>query len=299
MDNKRSKPMGDTEFEVIEPSGLLDFLLLKLTNKSRNNVKSMLAYREVLVDGYTVTRYDFPLQPGQTVRIVRSVTREPHQRDTLQILYEDADLIAVSKPSGMLTVSAGDDGVTTVYRELTDYARRIDPNGRIFIVHRLDRDTSGVLLFAKNEKMKFALQDSWSELVSQRAYVAIVEGRLSKKSGKIQSWLKETKTLMMYSSDTEGDGLKAITNYRVIAETRHHSLLDIRLETGRKNQIRVHMKELGHPVVGDKKYGAKRDPLKRLCLHAYRLELTHPFTGKPLRFDAELPAAFNTLMNGK
>lgn len=296
LENNRKKPPADLEFTVQESGGLLEFLLLRLTGRSRNNVKSLLTHREVLVDGHIVTQYDYPLREGQTVRIVRSVNRGEKPKDLLQILYEDPDLIVVNKPAGLLSVATDDEKEKTVYHMLTDYIRSHDPKGRIFVVHRLDRDTSGVLMFAKNERIKLALQERWDSLVSQRGYAAVVEGRLKEKSGRIRSWLKQTGTLLVYSGREAGDGLEAITDYRVIDESKGYSLVDIRLETGRKNQIRVHMKELGHPVVGDRKYGARTDPLKRLGLHACKLELTHPFSNERMCFEAEIPPEFNSLL---
>ena len=294
--NKKRKPTASTEFVVTEPSGLLEFLLLMLPNRSRNSIKSLLTRREVLVDGNTVTQYDYPLNKGQIVRIDRSVNRGKKQKEFLHILYEDDDLIVINKPVGLLSVATDDEKENTAYRMLTDYIRRGDSKGRIFVVHRLDRDTSGVLMFAKNERIKLALQDNWDGLVSQRGYVAVVEGQLKEKSGRIHSWLKQTKTLLMYSGNKPGDGLEAITDYKVIDETANYSLVNIQLETGRKNQIRVHMKELGHPVVGDSKYGAQTNPLNRLGLHAYKLELRHPFSDKLMCFEAEMPKGFTALM---
>ena len=151
-------------------------------------------------------------------------------------------------------------------------------------------------MVAKNEKLKLALQDNWANIVSHRGYVAVVEGRLKEKNGRIRSWLKETKTLLVYSSPKAGNGLEAITNYQVMSETPDYSLLNIQLETGRKNQIRVHMKELGHSVVGDTKYGAKTNPLKRLGLHAHKLELRHPLSDQVLCFEAEIPENFKALL---
>ena len=295
MDNKKSKTIADTIFVVAEGSGLFDFLTLKLTSQSRNNIKSLLVHRQVTVDGRVITRHDFPLKEGQAVGIVRSVIRGQKEKDVLQILYEDADLIVINKPAGLLAITDNKNGASA-YHLLTDYVRRTNLKARIFVVHRLDRDTSGVLMFAKNEKLKLALQKNWGGLVAQRGYVAIVEGRLKEKSGRIRSWLKETKTLLVYSSPKAGDGLEAITNYQVINESPDSSLLNIQLETGRKNQIRVHMKELGHSVVGDTKYGAKTNPLKRLGLHAHKLELRHPFSNQVLCFEAEVPENFKALL---
>jgi len=165
----------------------------------------------------------------------------------------------------------------------------------VFVVHRLDRETSGVLLFAKSEAVKFALQDEWDANVKRRGYVAVVEGAVEQETHTITSWLKQTKTLLVYSSAREGDGKLAITNYNLLTAADKYSLLDISLETGRKNQIRVHMKDIGHPVAGDKKYGAKTDPIKRLALHASALTLTHPTTGVELRLEARVPTAFARL----
>lgn len=294
---KDDSQKADVEFAVTEPIGLLDFLLLKLPGQSRNNVKSLLTYKQVLVDGVVVTRYDHALQAGQTIRISRSVSRVQKQANGLDIIYEDSDLIVINKPDGLLSIATDLEKEITAYHLLTEYVRMNNPKNRVFAVHRLDRDTSGVLIVAKNEKIKLALQDNWSDLVSVRGYMAVVEGRLSEKTGRIQSWLKQTKTMMMYSSDRDGDGLKAITNYQVIKENADFSLLDIQLETGRKNQIRVHMKDIGHNVVGDKKYGAKTNPLRRLGLHAYKLVLKHPFSNEVMSFEAKTPKSFLTLFN--
>ena len=293
--NKKTKLSSNIKFLVTEHSGLLEFLLSNLKKQSRNNVKSLLSHRQVLVDGKIITQYDYPLKNGQTIQILPSINRQAKQHDELKILYEDPDLIVINKPAGLLSIASDREKERTAYHFATNYVRRSQPTNRIFIVHRLDRDTSGVLMFAKNQTMKQALQDQWDSLVSRRGYVAIVEGKLSKKSGRVQSWLKETKTMLMYSSNKPGDGLKAITNYEVIKENKDVSLVKIHLETGRKNQIRVHMKDLGHPVVGDKKYGAKTNPLKRLGLHAYKLELTHPFSNQLLCFETAIPKSFTAL----
>lgn len=286
------------DFTVTEPIGLFDFLLLRLSNKSRNYVKSLLTRGEIFVDGRQTTQYDTFLKAGQKIRIKQTVVREKKEKGTLEILYEDSDLIVVNKPAGLLTIASDKEKTATAYHLLTDYVRQKDPRSRIFIVHRLDRDTSGILMFAKNEQIKLALQDNWSELVSDRGYVAVVEGQLKEKSGQIRSWLKQTKTLIVYSSHRKGDGLEAITDYQVIHETPEYSFLEIHLQTGRKNQIRVHMKDIGHSVVGDKKYGSQTDPLKRLGLHAYKLEFKHPFTGNMMCFQTKIPKKFTSLFEG-
>nr|WP_319488763.1 RluA family pseudouridine synthase [uncultured Caproiciproducens sp.] len=286
---------SNKEFRAAESAGLLDFLLFSLPGKSRNHVKSLLKYREVSVDGTVVTQHNYVLKPGQKVRISRSVKQDKAPKNILDILYEDDNLIVINKPAGLLSIATDKEKELTAYHLLTDYVRLHNSSNRIFAVHRLDRDTSGVLMVAKNEEMKLALQDHWAELVSQRGYMAVVEGQLTEKSGKIRSWLKQTKTQLVYSSAKAGDGKEAITNYRVVKENTEYSLLEINLETGRKNQIRVHMKDMGHPVAGDKKYGARTNPLKRMGLHAYKLELQNPFTLETMCFEAKPPKSFTAL----
>lgn len=297
MGHKESTKKLDTEYLVTEPMGLLDFLLLNLTNKSRNNVKSLLTNKEILVDGNPISQYDFKLKTGQKIQISRSLVRGNARNFGPDIIYEDHDIIVINKPAGLLSIATEKEKELTAYHLVTEYVQLHNPKSRIFSVHRLDRDTSGVLMFARSERIKLALQDNWSKLVSNRGYVAIVEGNIKEKSGRIHSWLKETKTLIMYSCYTVGDGLEAITNYKVIRENSQYSLLDINLETGRKNQIRVHMKDIGHCVVGDKKYGAHTDPIRRLGLHANKLMFTHPFTEKILTFEAPVPKKFNAFFD--
>ncbi len=299
LKNDAKKNPAGKKFIVEEPSGLLAFLLAGLSGKSRNNVKSILSGGAVSVDGKTVTRHDHPLRPGQCVCISPPEQQPGKLTGRLKLIYEDDELLAVNKAAGLLTVATGSGNEQTAYREATEYVRRTRADNRVFVVHRLDRDTSGVVLFAKNERIKLALQDNWNELVKTRGYTAVAEGTLSEKNGTIVSWLKETKTHRMYSSPTEGDGQKAVTAYRVIRESRAYSLLQITLETGRKNQIRAHMKELGHPVAGDKKYGAATNPLGRLALHAGTLELVHPFSGRPMAFQCDTPGDFRALFTDK
>lgn len=280
---------------VTESIGLLEFLLGQFPDKSRSSVKSLLSHKDIFVDGKSVSKFDYALSPGQTVEIRRQPANIMKKNMPLEILFEDNDLIVINKPAGLLTISTDAEKENTAYHILTDYVRQNHRQGRIFIVHRLDKDTSGIVIFAKNEKIKNALQDNWADLVSERVYAAVVEGHLTEKNGEIRSWLKETKTMVVYSSQKNGDGLEAITEYSVIAENPDFSLLDVRLKTGRKNQIRVHMKDIGHSVAGDKKYGALTDPMKRLGLHAYKLTVVHPFTHKPMCYQTPLPSAFSRL----
>lgn len=279
------------KFPVEEPGQLLDFLLQHAKGRSRNNIKGLLKRGQITVDGKSCTDYARPLSPGQRVEIL-SYAPKGRSKAPFPILYEDHELLVIDKPAGMLSISTDKEREQTAYHIVTDYVKSANSAARVFIVHRLDRETSGVMLFAKSEEMKLALQDHWDELVTLRGYAAVVEGQPEPAEDTVTSWLKQTKTLFVYSSERKGDGKMAVTRYRTRMTNGEYSLLDIQLETGRKNQIRVHMSDLGHPVVGDKKYGAETNPLRRLALHADRLELAHPITKAPLRFETRAPASF-------
>ncbi|MBO8474496.1 MAG: RluA family pseudouridine synthase [Bacteroidetes bacterium] len=223
-------------------------------------------------------------------------------RRKLDILYEDDCIIVADKPSGLLTMSTGKEGEITAYSILTDYVRsarggrNTRDKGRIFIVHRLDRDTSGVIVFAKDEQTKHALQDDWNETILERKYIAAVEGTLEYDEGTVASYLKDNpKSMKVSSSWTDNGGKYSVTHFKVLRSSGQYSLVEFELETGRKNQIRVHASVIGNPVAGDRKYGSASNPLHRLCLHASTLVFHHPRTGQLLRFDTGIPKDFMRL----
>ena len=282
------------EYSVKHECELLEFLLETFIDTSRNSVKSLLTSHRVTVDGAPISQYNFKLFKGDTVIISKSPIRKK-TRSNLPIIYEDEEIIVINKPSGLLSIASDKEKGSTAYRLLTDYVQQKDKHNRIFVVHRLDEDTSGVLMAAKNPKIQQALQDNWNDLVSKRGYYAIVDGVMKDKQGTIKSYLKKNAQNMMYSTkDPKGSQL-AITHYRVIKSNKEYSLLDVNIDSGRKNQIRVHLGDLGHNVIGDDKYGNPTNPLKRLGLHAYELTLKHPFTGKTLSFKAPMPKEFDKL----
>ncbi|WP_223192433.1 RluA family pseudouridine synthase [Paenibacillus sedimenti] len=281
------------QFTVQEASELLPFLLQTLSSLGRNSVKSILARGQVSVNDKPVTAYNYKLEPGQTVTVSKDKVIEEVPFVGVKILHEDEDVIVILKDAGLLSVAANpQENELTAYRQVMAHVRNHDPKSRIFVLHRLDRDTSGIMMFAKSEKVQQLLQTTWQESVKERTYVALVEGTVKKPEGKISSWLKENKSLKMYSSPYPNDGQYAETHYKVIQSDRSYSLLEIQLETGRKNQIRVHMQDIGHPIVGDKKYGSKAKPIGRLGLHARVLAFVHPVTGEVLRFETEIPKMF-------
>lgn len=213
------------------------------------------------------------------------------KKDRLDIIYEDKELIVINKPSRMLTIGTDDDKINNLYHKVYEYLHKKNKNNRVFIVHRLDKDTSGVIVFAKNEKLKKALQDNWNEC-TKREYYAIVEGFVKDKHGVIKEYLKETKTLLTYSTNDKVNGKYAETEFDVIKASKSHSILSINIKTGRKNQIRVAMQDIKHPIIGDKKYGSTKNPLRRVCLHANKLVLTNPLNNKVYEFNAPIPQEF-------
>ena len=213
----------------------------------------------------------------------------------LDILYEDKEIIVVNKKEKQLCISTSKEKEHTLYSEVSQYVKKQYPKNKIFIVHRLDKDTSGIVLFAKNEKMKKLLQQNWNEITTKE-YFAVVEGTIPKKKDCLKHYLKETKTLQVYVTEDKKNGKLAITNYEVLKENKTNSLLKIQIKTGRKNQIRVQLSFIGHPIVGDKKYNAKTNPIRRVALHASRLELIHPITKKVMVFESKIPSNFEKIV---
>lgn len=280
------------QYPVETETTLLPFLLEAVKDKSRNTVKGLLTRGQVLVDGKGVTRHDHRLVPGQTVTILPEIVRKAAL--PFPILWEDEEILVVDKPAGLLSMASDKEKVRTAYHQVTEYVRAGNPKARVFIVHRLDRDTSGVLLFAKSEGIKRAFQDNWESIVRRRGYTAVVEGAPPRQADTIRTFLRENGIHKVYSVSTGGK--EAITHYRTVKQGKNYALLEVDLSTGRKNQIRVHLSEIRCPVAGDRTYGAATDPLGRLCLHAHELAFTHPITGKETTYRAELPRGFRKLV---
>lgn len=284
------------EFTVTERCQLLDFIMQRMAGISRNKAKDILAGHGVAVDRKMTTQYNFELEPGMTVRISK------HKRSTVlmsrfvKIVYEDKDIIVVEKAAGILSMAATAKQycVKTV---LDEYFQRRHFKCTAHVVHRLDRDTSGLMIYAKNLEVERILEDNWQDIVTDRRYVAVVCGRMEKEGGTLRSWLKDNKAYITYSSPTDNGGKLAVTHYHTLKATDDFSLVELKLETGRKNQIRVHMQDIGHPVAGDIKYGDGRNPIGRLALHAYRLHFFHPVTGERMTFETPFPTLFMRLFN--
>ena len=281
----------DTIIKVDQDDLLMPFLIRKLTTKNKDNIKSLLRNKQVWVGNKAVSQFNHPLRLHDEVIIKWIRSSDLPSEKFLNIVYEDDDLIVIDKKSGLLSVSDGHEHVTAVGL-LNDWVKKQNPSGRVYIVHRLDQYTSGLLMFVKNEKVQNIFRENWKAYVTERIYTAVAEGEVKKKAGRITSYLSENDAMMMSSSQDPSKGKYAATNFKVINTTAQYSLLEVSLDTGKKNQIRVHMKDIGHSIAGDRKYGARTSPVGRLCLHASVLALKHPVTGKELRFESKAPAEF-------
>lgn len=275
------------KYIVKENEILIEFLKKMFSNLSKNSVKSLLHNEKVFVNGNMTTKYNYELNVGDVVEIREKVAKN------IDIIYEDKDIIVINKPSGLLTVATEKEKNKTAYHLVMEYLKKKNKNNRIFIIHRLDKDTSGIIMFAKNERAKHLYQDNWNDIVKKRCYYAVIDGKMENKEGTIKSYLKENGNMVYSVKDRSGK--LAITEYKVLKERKNISLLDINLKTGRKNQIRVHMKENKTPILGDLKYGEKSKLINRLALHAYKLELINPVTKKLLVFEASMPNEIKTL----
>ncbi len=268
-----------------------------MPDKSRTTIKSLLSHRQVSVNHRFITQFNYELQPGNEVVISRSKIPEVIRYHGLQILFEDPFLIVIEKEAGLLSIATDKEKELTAYSILSDHIKKENQANRIFVVHRLDRETSGVMIFAKSKKIQADLQEVWNETIQERTYLAITEGAVEKSEDTIISYLHESKALIVYSNQNPDRGQKAITHYKVIKKNDDFSMLIVNLETGRKNQIRVHMKDIGHSIIGDKKYGATQNPIRRLGLHAYILSFRHPVTNTVMRFETPVPKAFLKLFD--
>ncbi|MBI3455765.1 MAG: RluA family pseudouridine synthase [Candidatus Rokubacteria bacterium] len=263
---------------------------------SGRSLKQWLAQGRVRVDGEVVRDGRATVGPDRTV--VLSPQGRVVFPSALRLVHEDDDLLVIDKPAGLLSIATQRERGRTVYRLVWDYLAAASPPRRPFIVHRLDRETSGLLVFAKSPRVKQHLQTQFEARTVERMYVAVVEGRVSEDRGRLSSWLTEDRGLRVRSRGGRRGrdaGRHAITDYRVLERRRDATVLELRLGTGRRQQIRVQLAELGHPVVGDLVHGSQQSPIRRLCLHAARLGFVHPATGAPARFESPPPAAFRRI----
>lgn len=278
---------------VKENAPLLEYLINNVS-ESRSKLKATLQGRGIAVNGRMVTQFDYQLKAGDKIIISRHKKQNQFKSRYVKIVYEDRWLVVVEKNIGILSMAAGHSSLN-VKSVLDDYFLKSRQKCRAHVVHRLDRDTSGLMVYAKDIETEQILEHNWHQIVYDRRYVAVVSGGMEQDNGTIANWLKDNKAYITYSSPTDNGGKYAVTHFQVLNRTTEHSLVEYKLETGRKNQIRVHSADMGHPVCGDVKYGNGDDPLHRLCLHAYMLCFTHPVTGEPMEFSTPIPTAFRSL----
>ena len=278
---------------VKENAPLLEYLINNVS-ESRSKLKATLQGRGIAVNGRMVTQFDYQLKAGDKIIISRHKKQNQFKSRYVKIVYEDRWLVVVEKNIGILSMAAGHSSLN-VKSVLDDYFLKSRQKCRAHVVHRLDRDTSGLMVYAKDIDTEQILEHNWHQIVYDRRYVAVVSGEMEQENGTIANWLKDNKAYITYSSPTDNGGKYAVTHFHVLNRTTEHSLVEYKLETGRKNQIRVHSADMGHPVCGDVKYGNGDDPLHRLCLHAYMLCFTHPVTGEPMEFSTPIPTIFRSL----
>lgn len=281
-------------YRVETEKPLLEWLLENLKGMSRSKIKATLKGKGIKVDGRIVTQFDYPLTPGMKISVSLNKQNDLFKSRYVKLVYEDRYLVVVEKTEGILSMAAGKQS-PNVKSILDGYFLLSRQKCRAHVVHRLDRDTSGLLIYAKDMQTEQILEHEWHDIVYDRRYVAVLSGEMEEDEGTVTGYLKDNKSFITYSSPTDNGGKFAVTHFRTLARTTEHSLVEFKLETGRKNQIRVHAADLGHPVCGDIKYGNGDDPVHRLCLHAYLLCFYHPVTHERMEFETPFPPSFRRL----
>ncbi|MFI3294763.1 MAG: RluA family pseudouridine synthase [Rikenellaceae bacterium] len=289
--------MKNLEYTVSEPTQLLESLFANLGDKSKTTVKSYLSNRQVSINGCATTQFNAPLAQGDRGGVSFTRQKESFRHPLIKVVYEDDSMLVVSKREGLLSIATDKEPIKNAYAIMSHYIKRDNPSARLFVVHRLDRETSGLMLFAKNREIQQTLQFNWNENILERKYYAVVEGVIEQDEGVIESYLTESKALKVYATDHE-HGKLAITAFKVLRRAKENSLLELQLETGRKNQIRAHLEYVGHSIVGDKKYGAKSNPLSRVALHAGSISFVHPVSGERMDFRTSIPELFEAIFGG-
>lgn len=282
-------------FEVKEETTLLPFLYLSLSGLSKTEVKSMLKYKHVAIKGSAVTQFDTPLYPGDKVEVNFGRSFYKFNNPQVKVLFEDQWIVVIEKASGLLSVANDNAREKNAYHIIRDYVRHDNPDANLYVCHRLDQFTSGILIFSKDEGLMNEMRANWDFYVKERKYTCVTENIPAKPEDTIESLLTQNEHLRVHSTNDESVGRLAVTHYRVLQTRGRYALVDVEIFTGKKNQIRVHMSEMGCPIAGDIKYGAETNPIRRLMLHNYRLSFIHPVTGELMRFTLPTPSVFRKL----
>lgn len=298
--NRRSASQPDriVTWDVPETTTLLAFVEKRLADHSKTKVKSMLKHNQFAVNSMPTSQFDTPLEDGDKVSVNFTKSFRVFSSPRIKLVYEDNDILVINKGYGVLSMGTDNIKEGTAYSIMREYVKYSDPRAKVFIVHRLDRDTSGLMMLAKTMEAKDTMQHNWNNMVLNRKYVAVVEGVIPDDEGVVKSYLAETAQFEVYTTQDPTKGQLAITRYKVLKRSSGYTLVELELDTGRKNQIRVHMKDLGHPIVGDRKYGASSSPIRRLALHARTLRFVHPITRKEMNFELPVPTRFAGLVKG-
>jgi len=285
-----------TIYNVKESAELMEFLMKSMDGISRTTVKSMLTKRRILVDNNITTLYNFQLKPGMKVQISQSKNNKEFQNNQVKLVYEDAYLLVAEKKEGIFSAPQGKAKERSVQNILLEYVKRYAKERKIYPVRSLDKDTSGLIIFAKDEKTRNTILDYWDEIITDQRFVAVLSGDIEKDGGMVTTWMQDNKIQVSFSHTGVDKEERATTYYKTIKRKNGYSLVELELENGRKNQIRSHMADLGYPIVGDPKYGDDSNPLGRMALHAFKLYFNHPVTGEKLKFDTLYPSSFKGLV---
>jgi len=296
-DRKRNHYAEDKVFvwenrgDSVKP--LMEFISMMRPDSKRGDIKKWMKYGHLKVNGNVTSAFNAPVEPGAKVEFNSTRPFPTFHHARIEIVYEDDDVIVINKGYGLLSVSTlSHKKEANAYDIIRNYVKSENPRNKLFIVHRLDRDTSGLMMFAKSEEAQNTLRHNWNNMILERLYVAVLEGYLEQDKGYVKSRLAENSQFVVYSTDNPDEGKVAVTHYEVLGRGNGYTLAQFSLDTGRKNQIRVHAQELGHPIAGDKKYGATKSPVHRLALHARTLRFAHPVTRKDMNFETPVPAKF-------
>lgn len=297
---KKAPKLRLSTFEVTENKELLPFLLETIKDKNRTKIKSMLTHRQFKVGNEVITQHNHPLKKGDKVTVSWDKGFKKVSFQGLSIVFEDDDIIVVNKRSGLLSIGSAKEKKMTAYRILKNHVQIDDPTNNVFVVHRLDRDASGLMVFAKSRKAQLEMQSTWDKTSTKRKYLIVAEGTFEKDEDTLTTYLKESKALIVYSYLHDAKEFKkAVSSYSVIKKNEYFTLLEATLETERKHQIRAQLKAMEHPIVGDKKYDSTQNPLNRMALHAKVLTFIHPATHKEVTFETKVPDDFLKLFRIK
>lgn len=288
----RGKKNRQSTIVVSEKMELLPFLIANLKDKTRNKIKGMLTHKQFMVNKDIVTKHNFELKEGDKVIVNWDAAHRKQKYEGVKVVFEDDDVIVVEKRSGLLSIGSAKEKRQTAYRIVTKHIQQENPVAKLFVVHRLDREASGLMVFAKNRNAQLELKDTWEHTFAKNMYLAVAEGTFEEDEKTIKSFLRESKALIVHSSNNPKEGKEAITKYSVVKKNEYYTMLEAWLHTERKNQLRVHLQSIKHPIIGDKKYGSKQNPINRAGIHLRKLTFIHPSTQDEMTFETKVPEDF-------